>query len=189
VMMLFIMSAGARASESYDTWAAASGSGRSLPSESAVLSGDVLVKSIENGNRIALVSLVRLLVSQGRMREAVAWFQGRGLDMPVTRRDLGIALSWYGRFRLYEVLGEEIDVPPDLEDDDYGKTLAAIVSMGWMACTEDGLFRPDLLVGPGELQLLSGIFFPRSCEWHRDWIGMKSLDSLFAEGIRAGVTR
>jgi hypothetical protein len=115
--------------------------------------------------------------------------EGRGRMVPVTRRDLGIALSWYGRYELYSVLSSALTVPPDLEDDDYGKTLAGIVAMGWMNCTSSGLFMPDILVGPSDLQLLEGIFLPQPTIWEREWIGMSSLDSLFAAGIRQGVTR
>ena len=172
-----------------DFWLEASGSeleADSLPPPS--LSERMLKSRLENGNRTALVPLLRLLVNQGRVREAEAWMDGRGSVIPVTRRDLGIALSWYGRFQLYDALTGGPEVPPDLSEDDYGSTLAAVLAMGWMRTSHGGLFHPNILAGGSDLEMLSGVFFPVSMEWNRDWIGMSSLDSLFAAGIREGVS-
>jgi hypothetical protein len=173
-----------------DFWTEASGSHLAADSFSvSSLSEQALKTQLGNGNRSALIPLIRLLVVKGRIEEAEAWMQGRGRMVPVTRRDLGIALSWYGRFELYNILSTDLTVPPDLEDDDYGRTLAAIVGMGWMDCSADGRFHPDLLAGRWDLQLLAGVFFPNPVGWDRDWISMSSLDSLFAAGISLGITR
>ena len=172
-----------------DFWMQASGSRLEADSFGVgTLSERGLKSQLENGNRTALVPLVRLLVSLGRMREAEAWMEGRGMLIPVTRRDLGIALAWYGRFQLYSVISRGVTVPPDLEDDDYGTTLAAIVGIGWMRCSEGGWFHPDMLVGRTDLELLQGVFFPEPIHWEREWISMSSLDSLFARGIRQGIS-
>jgi hypothetical protein len=173
-----------------DFWSEASGSHLAADSfRVGSVSEYELKRQLDNGNRSALVPLIRLLVTHGRIDEAEVWMEGRGMMVPVTRRDLGIALSWYGRFELYSILSEGLAVPPDLEDDDYGPTLAAIVGMGWMSSSHDGRFHPDLLVGPWDLELLAGIFFPDPVGWNRSWIDMAGLDSLFAAGIRNGVSR
>jgi hypothetical protein len=143
-----------------------------------------LLLQLKNGNRKALIPLVRLLVATGRIDDAEVWMKGRGEIIPVTRRDLGIALSWYGRFDLYNVMSMDISIPPDIENDDYAPTLAAILHIGWMNTSQDGCFHPDLLVGSSDLELISNDFFPASFYWKRDWIGMKSLDSLFFAGTR-----
>ncbi|MBN2586150.1 MAG: hypothetical protein JXA64_00965 [Candidatus Fermentibacteraceae bacterium] len=173
-----------------DFWTEASGSHLAADSFTVGSVSETALKSqMGNGNRTALIHLIRLLVAQGRISEAEAWMEGGGRVIPVTRRDLGIALSWYGRFEFYGILSTGLTVPPDLEDDDYGTTLAAIVGMGWMDTSSDGRFHPDLLVGGRDLELLAGVFFPRNIDWDREWISMGSLDSLFAEGIRQGVSR
>jgi len=147
-----------------------------------VLTEQVLCSQLSNGNRIALVPLVQSLVASGRIDDAEVWMQGRGVILPVTRRDLGIALSWYGRFELYDIMTSELAVPDDLEDDDYAHSLAAIIFAGWMNCSQDGSFHPDRLIGQTELELLADEFFPSGFYWNRDWIGMRSLDSLFDAG-------
>jgi hypothetical protein len=173
---------------SSDFWLQASGSGLAADSFSVSNLSEVSLKNqLRNGNRSALVPLIRLLVSRGRPDEAAVWMEGRGRVVPVTRRDLAIALSWYGRFELYEILSNELTVPPDLQDDDYGNTIAAVLEAGWMKCSQDGWFHPDLLAGRIDIMNLSGVFFPPGISWDRDWIGMKTLDSLFAEGIARGM--
>ena len=105
---------------------------------------------------------------------------GRGTDTPVSRRDLGIALSWYGRFELYEIVSLGIyQVPPDLTGDDYGTSIASVITAGWMLTAPDGAFHPDLPVNRFDLMRLRGSFFPDDFTWDREWIGMDSLDSLF----------
>ncbi len=170
---------------SQEFWLMASGyglledsSGESFFSETSLLN------QLNNGNRKALLPLVHLLVASGRIEYAEIWMEGRGNFLPVTRRDLGIALSWYGRFDLYGVMTSDISIPPDLEDDDYSFTLAAILHLGWMNSSLDGCFHPDLLVGLSDLEILADDFFPSSYHWESDWIWMRSLDSLFAAGAQ-----
>ncbi len=173
-----------------DFWMEASGCNLALDSIPVGSLNETSLKSqLRNGNRSALVPLIRLLVTQGRSDEARVWFQGRGMIIPVTRRDLGIALSWYGRYTLYEILSGQLTIPPDLEDDDYGRSLAGVVAAGWMHCSLDGWFHPDLLVGRSDLLNLSGVFLPSGLDWDKDWIGMNALDSLFKSGIQEGVSR
>ncbi|MFO8183536.1 MAG: hypothetical protein R6U39_05120 [Candidatus Aegiribacteria sp.] len=172
-----------------DFWLEASGSRLEADSLAPPSLNERAIKSqLKNGNRTALVPLLRLLVNRGRIREAEAWMDGRGSVVPVTRRDLGIALSWYGRFQFYDALSTGPEIPSDLTDDDYGNTLAAVIAMGWMRTSHGGLFHPNILAGRSDLEMLAGVFFPVSMEWERDWIGMSALDSLFAAGIREGVS-
>jgi len=166
-----------------DFWLMASGYG--LMNESTVdspLSEASLLLQLKNGNRKALVPLVQLLVASGRTEYAEVWMEGRGMVTPVTRRDLGIALSWYGRFELHSIMTSDLPIPPDLENDDYAYTLAAILYMGWMQSSQDGCFHPDLLVSASDLDRIAMQFFSSSYYWEKDWIGMTSLDSLFSEG-------
>ncbi len=142
-----------------------------------------LRNQLKNGNRNALLPLIRLLVASGRIEDAEIWMEGRGRIIPVTRRDLGIALSWYGRFDLYEIMTFDLPIPPDIADDDYAPTLAAILYFGWMNSSQDGCFHPDLLAGQSDLDLLADEFFDDSYHWEGNWIGMRSLDSLFARGV------
>lgn len=172
-----------------DFWLKASGYG--VLGESAIsfsMDEASLLQQLKNGNRKALIPLVRLLVTSGRIDEAEIWMEGRGITIPVTRRDLVIALSWYGRFDLYNVLSIDISTPPDVENDDYAPTIAAILQIGWMNASQDACFHPNLLVGSTDLKLISNDFFTASFHWEKDWIGMRSLDSLFIAGSRDRVT-
>jgi len=166
-----------------DFWLTASGYG--LLDDSAVespISELYLLTQLKNGNRKALVPLVNLLVTSGRIEDAEVWMEGRGMIVPVSRRDLGIALSWYGRFDLHGVMTSDLTIPPDLEDDDYAYTLAAVLYLGWMNSSQDGCFYPDIFVRSSDLDMIADHFFPPSYYWERDWISMKSLDSLFSAG-------
>ena len=165
-----------------DFWLKASGSGLGSSQTDYELDHWDLTVQLNSGNRKALVPLIGILVAEGRIHEAEIWMEGRGRVVPVTRRDLGIALAWYGRYDLYGILGEDLEIPPDLREDDYGPTLAAIITMGWMRTSQDGFFHPRLLVGRADLQLIADAFFPASFSWEREWIGMASLDSLFRHG-------
>ncbi len=172
---------------SHDFWMMASGYG--LLDDSAgesVMSERILVTQLKNGNRNALIPLVHLLVASGRIEYAEIWMEGRGRIVPVSRRDLGIALSWYGRFDMHSVMTSDLTIPPDLEDDDYAYTLAAVLYLGWMNSSQDGCFHPDLLVDSSDLDMIADLFFQSSYHWEKDWIGMRSLDSLFSDGARAG---
>ena len=142
-----------------------------------------LLNHMRAGNRELLVQMLQMLVEEGRIREAEIWMEGRGRRVRVTRRDLAIAISWYGRFGLYGIMSDGApEVPPDLQDDDYGSTIAALVEIGWMNCSPEGLFHPDLIAGPRELELIADQFFPDDFSWSRDWISLEELDSLFASG-------
>ena len=168
-----------------DFWHMASGYGLFNYSAAESPAGETsLLLQLNNGNRKALIPLVHLLVASGRTEYAEVWMEGRGLTVPVSRRDLGIALSWYGRFDLHSVMTSDLPIPPDLEDDDYAYTLAAILYMGWMQSSQDGCFHPELLVGASDLDMIASQFFSPSYHWDSDWIGMTSLDSLFSAGAR-----
>ena len=182
LLLLFHSSLAASTYSQYEFWLEASGSG-SLGNTYALSSIDetALLIQLKNGNIKALIPLVNILVASGRIEDAEIWMEARG-EIPVTRRDLGIALSWYGRFELYNIIHLDLPIPEDIENDDYAPTLAAILHMGWMNSCQDGSFYPDLFAGPSELDLIADSFFPSSFHWERDWIGMKSLDSLFAAG-------
>ena len=80
----------------------------------------------------------------------------------------------------------DLPTPPDLENDDYAPTLATILYMGWMNASEDGYFHPNKFVGTSDLDIIAPYFFASSYHWEKDWIGMRSLDSLFAAGAREG---
>ncbi len=168
-----------------DFWLMASGYGlfNYSAAESPVGEASLLLQ-LNNGNRKALIPLVHLLVASGRTEYAEVWMEGRGVSIPVSRRDLGIALSWYGRFDMHSIMTLDLPIPPDLEDDDYAYTLAAILHMGWMNSSQEGCFHPDLFVGASDLDMIASQFFSSSYHWDRDWIGMRSLDSLFSAGIR-----
>ncbi len=170
---------------SQDFWLVASGYGLLHDStDQSVFSETSLLSQLRNGNRKALIPLVHLLVTSGRIEYAEIWMEGRGEILPVTRRDLGISLSWYGRFDMYSVMTLDLTIPPDLEDDDYAFTLAAILYMGWMNSSQDGRFHPDLFVGASDLEIVADDFFSSSYHWERDWIWMRSLDSLFSAGAQ-----
>ncbi len=146
----------------------------------------MLKTQLKNGNRKAFIPMICLLVSRGRIVEAEIWMEGRGSIIPVTRRDLGIALSWYGRFQLYGANSNEVGIPHDLQNDDYGSAIATVLSKGWMHTSPDGNFHSDAFIGPSDLERLSGIFFSSSFSWEESWIGMNALDSLFKSGNAEG---
>jgi hypothetical protein len=181
-ILLFSFTAVSASGFQEDFWLRASGNGLLDSAPTDTLTSENLSRQINSGNRIALVPLVQSLVASGRIEDAEVWMQGRGIILPVTRRDLGIALSWYGRFELYNIMSSELTIPGDLADDDYSHSLAAILYAGWMNCSQDGSFHPDLLIGHTELELLADEFFPSDFHWEKDWIGMGSLDSLFDAG-------
>jgi len=147
---------------------------------------DSLENRIAIGDRSALMPLVWMLVRSGNTGAAEIWFEGRGLMVPVTRRDLGIALSWYGRYSLYDLLSVGVPVPDDLEDDDYGPSLAAVAAAGWMRVPPDGLFHPEGFAGPSDIEMLGPVFFGGPLEWDRSWISMSELDELFHLGSYLG---
>ena len=122
----------------------------------------MLKSQLKKGNRNVFIPLICLLVNSGRIPEAEIWMEGRGSIIPVTRRDLGIALSWYGRFQLHSAISDEMDIPPDLQNDDYRSALAAVLLKGWMHTSHEGNFHSDAFIGPADLENLSGIFFPPS---------------------------
>ncbi|MCK4506003.1 MAG: hypothetical protein KAW14_10320 [Candidatus Aegiribacteria sp.] len=146
----------------------------------------MLKTQLKNGNRKSFIPLICLLVNSGRIVEAEIWMEGRGSIIPVTRRDLAIALSWYGRFQLHTAISNEVDIPPDLQNDDYGLAIAAVLSRGWMNASLGGNFYSDSFIGSADLERLSGIFFSSSFSWEESWIGMNALDSLFNSGNAEG---
>jgi hypothetical protein len=168
-------------------WAAASGANlENREFDGTYPSLASLESSISNGDRSALMPLVWILVRSGRTAEAEIWLEGRGILIPVTRRDLGIALAWYGRYSLYDLLSAGMPVPQDLLEDDYGSTLATVITAGWMHLCPDGLFHPDEYIGPSDLEPIAPIFFGGDLEWGRSWISMSELDELFHAGSYMG---
>jgi len=142
-----------------------------------------LESQIENGNRTALMPLIWMLVRSGRIEAAEVWMEGRGWLVPVTRRDLAIALAWYGRYGVFDILSSGPDVPPDLVDDDYGPSIGAVLEVGWMSTAPDGFFYSHIFIGPEDLDRISDIFFSTTyTEWERSWISISELDLLFHSG-------
>jgi hypothetical protein len=146
-----------------------------------VLAGDsgaleeALWSRLSGGDRSAMVPLVILLVSSGCPERACAVMEGRGLAIPATRRDLAIALAWYGRYALNRYLVLEQEPPADLELDDVGGTIAAVLAAGWMSTAPDGLFHPGELASRRDLDAASS-FFPGGPLPDRRWISTTELD-------------
>ena len=188
IILLLLLSSAAMSQSQEDPawrWLLASGEGLSSSIEDApeYPSMQTLTNQIENGNRSILIPLVWILVRSGRMETGEAWMEGRGWFVPASRRDLAIALSWYGRYGLYDILSSGTVVPPDLTDDDYGPSIAGVIALGWMSTAPDGFFHPDILAGPDDLDRIAGTFFGDSYErWDRTWIGISELDDLFHSG-------
>ena len=195
IILLIVLFAVSTSSASFqdqrDFWLDASGLNiQSAENEHFNHYSEVMLKSqLRNGNRKAFIPLISLLVSSGRIVEAEIWMEGRGTIIPVTRRDLGIALLWYGRFQLHTAISNEAVIPPDLQNDDYGSSIAAVLSHGWMHTSPDGNFHPDAFIGSADLEHLSGIFFSSSFSWEESWVSMSTLDSLFSSGNDEGVRR
>ncbi|MBD3369847.1 hypothetical protein GF402_05725 [Candidatus Fermentibacteria bacterium] len=142
-----------------------------------------LRQRILNGSRYAMVPLVLRFVDRGRIEEAEFTFALGGRDVPATRRDLAIALSWYGRFSVYPMLGDRAEMPPDLEEDDYARNISAVLRLGWMRPGPDGLFYGGELARKGDLQLVRERFLgPGSTAWHRSWISVSELDLYLRSG-------
>jgi hypothetical protein len=192
LIMLAFLAPGASASDDPDPirtgdWVAASGAylvDREFDGTYPSIAD--LESSISNGDRSELMPLIWMLVRTGRTPAAEIWLEGRGIMVPVTRRDLGIALAWYGRYSLYDLLSSGMPIPPDLEQDDNGPTLAAVVTAGWMHLCPDGMFHSDALIGPADLEPIASVFFGGEIIWERSWISMSELDELFHMGSFMG---
>ena len=185
VILFFTTVTTASANEQPDFWLEASGC--NLQNNRAIyasMSEQELTRQLKNGNIKSLIPILSLLVQSGRMEDAEIWMETRGKTAPVTRRDLAIALSWYGRFDLYGIMSVDFAIPPDIENDDLASTISAILYVGWMNTSTDGYFHPGYFIGLSELEYVSKDFFPSSFHWEKDWIGIESLDSLFAAGAR-----
>jgi hypothetical protein len=149
-----------------------------------------LRKRILNGGRYAMIPLVLRLVDAGMIEEAVFTFELRGRDVPATRRDLAIALSWYGRFHVYPRLGDRLEIPADLEDDDYAQNIAIVMELGWMRPAPDGSFYGREVVRRGDLELVRERFLGEgSPSWHRSWISVSELDVYLRAGSGGGPSR
>ncbi len=148
-----------------------------------------LLRTLKTGNRLALVPLVSALVRDGRISEARAFMESRGELIPATRRDLAIALSWYGRFTIFDLLIGRPDPPPDLEGDTYAASITAILMMGWMEVAPDGNFHGELLVGPRGVNLATAGLLGEPAGWERSWIGIKELDLLFGADSGEGTVQ
>jgi len=148
-----------------------------------------LLSSLRAGDRHALVPLVSALVTEGRIFEARVFMESRGEQIPATRRDLAIALSWYGRYIIHEQLVGRPDPPPDLEGDTYEASITAMLVMGWMEVAPDGNFHSGLLAGPRDVDLATAGLLGEPAGWDRSWIGIRELDLLFGADLGAGTVQ
>jgi hypothetical protein len=137
---------------------------------------------IGNGDTSCLVPLVCYLMSRGIQDRAAACFQSSGSSLPATRRDLGIALSWFGRHSLYSILTTLPESPPDLSEDDYGQTLAAVVQAGWMALAPDGLFHGEDLVTRHDLEAVAAVLPGVGTIPEGSWFSNVQIDAFLAPG-------
>jgi hypothetical protein len=141
-----------------------------------------LRERITGGDRSCMIPLVCFLVSRGLPDRASAVFESSAAGLPATRRDLGIALSWFGRHALYDILTALPDAPPDLVDDDYGQTLAAVVLAGWMSLAPDGLFHPWDLVTRHDLEVVSATMPGTGTIPEGRWFSVAQIDAFLAPG-------
>lgn len=141
------------------------------------LFSDQLLTSISRGDRSMIVPLTSRLVASGNTDLAGIYWNTSGTDLPATRNDLLNALSWQTRYDLYRVMAGGPVVPPDMEGAMYSGQCAAICFLGWMSVRSNGDFRPDDLVSPSDIQLLSQYFggFPCSLKY----LPLSALDSIF----------
>lgn len=139
----------------------------------------MLRRLLVNGDRTALLPLVYLLVEQGRIKEAEIYFQGNGIEVPATRRELATAAAWYGRFQLYHYLTLDLSLPADLEEDDKGNTIAAVIAAGWMNTTPDGLFHGSALISDFAMLEFSLKF--SGVEYHNPtrWLSIHQMEEFF----------
>jgi hypothetical protein len=152
----------------------------SLDSGDSELPGtDLLLRSLKTGDMQALVPLVASLVAEGRLDEARAFMESRGELIPATRHDLAVALAWYGRYDLHQWLTSRPDAPPDLVGDTYEASIAAMLMLGWMDTSPDGLFHGDWLAGPRDVDMATAVVLGTPAGGTRDWIGIDELDQLF----------
>lgn len=136
------------------------------------------------GDRMALVPLVLFLAGSGCIERAEACMEGMGVLLPASRRDLALAAAWFGRHDLYRYAAMLPEPPPDLEDDDYGPTIAAVIAAGWMSVAPGGDFLGGELATSEDLERLSVRFPGLAMPEGRDWIAVSELDALFS---RAGM--
>ena len=147
-----------------------------------------MIRNLKAGDTYALVTIVTELVRNGQLSDARAFMEGRGYFVPATRRDLAVALAWYGRFEILDVLDYRSDPPPDLEGDTYEAQISTMLFMGWMETSPDGLFHGDNLAGSREVELAASGLLGIPVEWSRDWIAISELDILFVSGTVEGDT-
>jgi hypothetical protein len=147
-----------------------------------------MIRNLKAGDSFALVTIVSELVRKGRLSDAQAFMEGRGVLVPATRRDLAVALSWYGRFEILDVLEYRSNPPPDLEGDTYEAQISTILLLGWMETSPDGLFHSDNLAGARDVELAASGFLGLPVEWSKDWIAISELDILFSSGSGDGDT-
>jgi hypothetical protein len=142
----------------------------------------LLRQKIGAGDRSCWIPLVCYLVSRGLLERAVPCFESSGTDLPATRRDLGIALSWFGRHSLYSILSTLPEPPPDLADDDYGQTLAAVIQAGWMKLAPDGLFHGEELVLRSDLESIASVLPGVGPIPEGSWFTIGQIDAFLAPG-------
>jgi hypothetical protein len=139
-----------------------------------------------NGDRTALLPLVYLLVEQGRIQEAEIYFQGNGIEIPATRRELAIAAAWYGRFQLYHYLTLDLAIPADLEEDDKGNTIAAVIAAGWMNTTPDGLFHGSALISDFAMSEFARVFAGVEYINPTRWLSTRQIEEFFRNHANIG---
>lgn len=137
------------------------------------------------GDRTALVPLVLFLVGSGCIERAEACMEGMGVLLPANRRDLALAAAWFGRHDLYRYAVTLPEPPPDLEGDDYGPAIAAVLAAGWMSVAPGGGFLGSELATAEDLERLSARFPGLSMSEGRDWVAVSELDAMFSmAGVR-----
>ena len=149
---------------------------------------DLMIRNLKAGDDYALVTIVSELVRKGLLSEARAFMEGRGVLVPATRRDLAVALAWYGRFEILDAMEYRSDPPPDLQNDTYSSQISTMLVMGWMETSPDGLFHGDNLAGARDVELAASGLNGFPFEWSKEWIAISELDLLFASGSGEGDT-
>jgi hypothetical protein len=145
-----------------------------------------LLRSLRAGDRHALVPLVTVLVKEGRISEARTYMESRGGMIPATRRDLAVALAWYGRYIIHDQLVSRPEPPPDLENDTYKASITAMLVLGWMVVAPDGNFHGDFLASTRDIDLAAAGLLGEPAGWDRSWIGIRELDLLFGSDAGEG---
>lgn len=146
-----------------------------------------LREQLVGGSTDALVPLACLLVELGRTEEAAAYMEGMGVDIPATRYDLAVAAAWYGRFDVYPLMVEDLEVPPDVEGDSRESQIAAMIALGWLEPAPDGLFHGTGMLWRPVLQRFAEAFSPGvSPRVSRVWVSLREMEAYFLQAVSGG---